>query len=178
MPFADPPPAPPVPEAMIVSSQDASVVVTGQDTPLVLVKGPRREQAMLRHAVFLTRQVSVMRPVGEATAAKDRYRWTFKGYLQRQVCFTSLTGLFACTAGETAPLAEAETGEAALEAGTAGFPLADAAQARVSAGLAARAQAVFEADRRMHFDAVLKAAGVVAAGPAARRTAGGAVKRR
>lgn len=159
-------PPPPAAEVVTVSTQDASAIVATLDTPLLLTKGPQREQALLRRAVFLTLQITVVRPPGEATAARDRYRWAFKGYLQRQVCFTSVTGLFSCTAGETIPLKEAESGEAPLEPGTSpAFPLADAAQARVTAGLAARAPSVFETDRRTHFDAVLKAAGVTAAPP-------------
>lgn len=161
-----PPPSPPPAAEVTVSTQDASVIVTALDLPLVLVRGGQREEALLRRAVFMTTEVTVVRPVGETTAAKDRYRWRFRGFLQRQTCFSSMTGLFACTAGETVPLREQEAGEAPVDPAAPGaFPLAEAAKARVTAELKVRATGIFETDKRTHFDVLMRSAGVAASPP-------------
>ena len=77
-----------------------------------------------------------------------------------------MTGMFACTAGETVPLREAESGEAPLDPAQPGaFPLADAARDRVTAALTGRATALFDTDRRTQFDVVMRSTGVVASPP-------------
>jgi hypothetical protein len=153
-----PPPSPPA--EIVVSRRDGSELIATSDTPMVLVKGQRREQALARRAVFITTSLTVVRPAeGDAPA---RYRWSYEGFVQRQMCFNSMTGLFSCTLAEAERVAEAERGEAPLAEADA-FPLADAARARLAAALKARATALFEADRRAKLDTLLRASGVTVA---------------
>lgn len=159
--------APPAPAAeIVVSRADGSELVATTDTPMVLVKGAQREAGLARRAVFITTALTVVRPAeGDGP---PRYRWSYEGFIQRQMCFTSMTGLFACTGAEAERVAEAERGEAPL-AEPAAYPLADAARARLTATLRARSTALFEADRRQHLDPVLRASGVTAASAAPRK---------
>lgn len=159
---------PPVAE-IVVSHEDGSRLVATRDTPLTLAKGARREEAVLRQAVFMTASLAVVKPTPEATPS---YRWSYKGFLQRQLCVTSVSGLFACSTAEIEPLPDVETGQAAMSAGD--HPLADAASQALEAALRARADTLFAADRAAKLDPLLKAAGVrVAPPPAAGRRAGG-----
>jgi hypothetical protein len=165
------PPPPAAADVLVVSRRDASEVVSVQDLPLVLTKGPQREQALVRRAIFVTAAVAVVRPQGAEGPAADRYRWTYQPFLQRQVCFTSMTGLFACSAAEVDPLADAERGEAPVDpANPESTPLAEAARARLSAALKLRAEALFDADRRANIDPRFRASGVTALKPGATPT--------
>lgn len=166
---ADTPPAlvQPAPEPVTLSRRETSEVVASSDLPLTLAKGAQRERTLVRRAVFVTSVLRVVRPAEGA----DRYLWTHQAYLHRQVCVTSLTGLFACTSPDVDLLPDAEKGEAMVETPDA-FPLSDAARLRLAEGLKARAPAMMDADRRARVEPLLRAAGVVvatAAGPAKRR---------
>lgn len=158
-----PPPAPP--QVVVVSRREGTEVVASSDTPLVLTKGAQREQALLRQAVFITTALSLTRPTGEGPAL-DSWRWTHQAFLQRQVCFSSITGLFACTEASVQPLPDAEKGEAQVSpAAPDAAPESDAARRRLTEALKPRAAALFAADRRQHIEPLLKAAGVIAARP-------------
>ena len=160
---AETPPPPPAPAEVVVSRRDGSELIATSDTPMVLVKGPRREAGLARRAVFITTSLTVVRPA-EGDGG-PRYRWSYEGFVQRQMCFTSMTGLFSCTLAEVERVAEAERGEAPLAEDDA-FPLADAARARLAAALRARSAALFEADRRANLDPLLRASGVTVANAA------------
>jgi hypothetical protein len=160
------PPPPPAAEVVVVSRRDNSEVVASQDLPLVLAKGARREEALVRRAVFVTASLTVTRAATDG-AAPDRYRWTYRSFLQRQVCFTSMTGLFSCTEPEVEKLPDVAEGDAPISPDPQSFPLADAARATLVSGLKARAPAVFAADRRATIDPVFKASGVTAQAPGA-----------
>jgi hypothetical protein len=162
---------PAAPEVLVVSRDDRSEIVAILDTPLVLVKAGRREAMLLRRAVFITSSVTVVRPRSATGSEADRYRWAYQGFLQRQFCVTSITGLFSCTVPQVESLPDAQKGEAALAAPTSGeaFPAAAAAQGRITESLRARATALFDADRRANVDPVFKAAGVAVATAAPRR---------
>ena len=159
MSAADVPAAPPVAEVVIVSRRDGSEVVASQDVPLVLVKATRREEALVRRALFITTSITVTRPAGDGAAA-DRYRWTYRAFLQRQVCFTSMTGLFSCTEPVAQALPEAAEGDAPLDPDPARFPLADEARSKLVEGLKARATSLLAADRRANVDPIFSASGV------------------
>ncbi|WP_430418981.1 hypothetical protein [Phenylobacterium sp.] len=157
---AEPPPAA---EAVVVSRRESSEVVVSRDTPLVLTKAGQREQAFVRQAIFVTTSLSLTRPGGEAPAL-DSWRWAHQAFLQRQVCFSSMTGLFACAEASVQPLTDAETGEAPVSpVDPEAAPESEAARKRLADGLKPRATALFDADRRQHVEPMLKAAGVVAA---------------
>lgn len=164
---ADVPPAaiapagvPPVPpERLTIARRDATEVVAANDMPLVLAKAGQREQALVRRAIFVTSTLTVTRAAGATDGADDRYGWTHQGYMQRQVCFTSITGLFACAGAEVEALPEVERGEASVRQAD-DFPLAEAARRRLAEGLRARVGSLFDADRRTKVEPALRAAGV------------------
>lgn len=156
---ADPAP-PPSAEAVVISRRDGTEVVAALDTPLVLTKAGQREQAIVRQAIFVTTSLSLTRPAkGDAL---DAWRWTHQAFLQRQVCFSSITGQFACAEASVQPLPNAEKGEAPVSpVDPQAAPESEAARKRLADGLKPRAAALFEADRKQHVDPMLKAAGVV-----------------
>lgn len=159
-------PPPPAAEVIVVSRSEATRIVASSDLPFVLTKGPQREQAMVRQAIFITSSLAVTRPAAEGVATES-YRWTHQAFLQRQVCFSSISGLFACTEPIVQALPDAEKGEAPVplaQPDTA--PQSEAARQRLSDTLKPRASALFESDRRRHVEPVFKAAGVVATRPA------------
>jgi hypothetical protein len=159
--FADPPTVPPAPAEVVVSRREATVVAAAQDRPMVLVKAGRREDALMRLAVFATTAVTVARPRDEADAARDVYRWTHRAFLQRQLCVTSITGQFACGTAQSEPLEDGETGSAPADpAAPEVFAAAEAASSRLVARLRSRADALFASDRRLRLEPMLKAAGV------------------
>jgi hypothetical protein len=151
-----------VADFVVVARDIRNEVVTSADQPLPLVKAGRGEEALLRQAVFVTATTTITRPT---TPGPDTYRWTYESFLQRQVCFTSMTGLFACTAAEVAPLPDRVSGEVLAPPPPAeGQPLvvqaAEAAHLKLFEGLRVKAAALFEDDRRARVDPVFRAAGV------------------
>jgi hypothetical protein len=179
-------------EVVIVSRDTRNEVLASRDTPLALVKGARSEDALLRQAIFVTTTLTVVRPVDGTGAV---LRWTYAPYLQRQLCFTSITGLFSCAGAEVEALTETAAGEAPFaaaasqpvpgeaapgqaETGQPGsgqpgsgqpgsghaapgpHPAAAAARLDLAADLRTRAGALFDADRRLEVDPMLRAAGV------------------
>lgn len=152
-----PPPAPP--PVVTVARREATEVIAANDLPLILTKAGQREQALVRRAIFVTSAVTVTRPVDATDAAADRYSWTHQAYVQRQVCFTSITGLFSCAGAEVEALPDVERGEARVERAD-DFPLAEGGRRRLAEGLSARAKALFEADRRTKVEPALRTAGV------------------
>jgi hypothetical protein len=193
---ADPPPVVatvPVdkPADVVVVSRDAhSEILASRDTPLPLIKGRRTEDAVLRQVIFLTSTLTVVRPA--AGAGEQTLRWTYEPYLQRQLCFTSITGQFSCALAEVEELPEKATGEALLapasaqaasaqaapdQAAPAPNPAAEGVRTDIAATLRTRSDALFDDDRRLKLDPILKAAGVsirrisVSAGPDSRRSA-------
>lgn len=171
---ADPPPviasvpASKPADVVVVSRDTGSDVLASRDTPLPLIRGRRTEDALLRQTLFLTRALTVVRPA--AGTGEEVLRWTYEPYLQRQLCFTSMTGVFACAAAEVEELTGTAAGETPLPAApeqvtpsqaAEGPPTqAQAVRAAVAEGLHARADALFDDDRRLKLDPMLKAAGV------------------
>jgi hypothetical protein len=153
---ADTPPASPPPAEVVVARSNHTTVAASLDLPLSLVKGGRREDMVVRRVLFVNAALTQVRP---AAGTPDRYRWTLAGFLERQYCVRSLTGVFACTTPEAAPLADKAEGEAPLAA-PGDFSLAVAAEGLLSSTLAARSDEIFAADRQATVDPLLKAAGV------------------
>lgn len=155
----------PAQEAVVVRRSESTQIVASSDQPLVLTKGTQREQALVRQAIFITSSLSVTRPVVEGPVMES-YRWTHQAFLQRQVCFSSMSGLFACTEPVVQTLPDAERGDAPVPlTDPDAAPLSEAARKRLAGDLKPRASALFEADRRRHVEPVFKAAGVVSARP-------------
>ena len=149
--------------AVVVSRDTRSDILASKDTPLALIKARRTEDAVLRQTIFLTSSLTVVRPgagTGEAVL-----RWTYEPYLQRQLCFTSITGVFSCAATEVEALTEKAAGEAPLavtpdQAAPGANLAAEGVRIAVATALRARADALFEDDRRLTLSPMLKAAGV------------------
>jgi hypothetical protein len=172
---ADTPPAAPPAAEVVVARSNHTTVAASLDLPLSLVKGAKREEMVVRRVLFVNAAVTQVRPAGApASGGSDRYRWTLAGFLEREYCVRSLTGVFACTTPEAAPLPDKAEGEAPLAA-PGDFALAVAAEGLLSSTLAARSDEIFAADRQAAVDPFLKAAGVkLLAAPKAvpRRSAG------
>ena len=169
MPAAEPPaviaaaPVDKPAEVVVVSRDTRNDVLADKDTPLALIKAGRTEDALLRQAIFLTSTLSVVRPA--AGTGEKSLRWTYQPYLQRQLCFTSMTGQFSCAAAELEELTETASGEAPLAATpdravAVQNPAAEGARLAVAADLRTRADALFEDDRRLKISPMLKATGV------------------
>ena len=162
--WAGPPPVAGPPAEVIVSRREANVVAASQDTPMVLVKAGRREDAVMRRVVFAATGVTVARPAGEPTAGRDVYRWTHQAFVQRTLCVTSITGQFLCAAPQSEAVGDGEVGSAAVDpAKPEVFAEADAAAEPLLARLRTRAGALFETDRKTRLEPLLKAAGVAVA---------------
>ncbi|MFI4963730.1 MAG: hypothetical protein ACHP9T_00045 [Caulobacterales bacterium] len=149
-------------DVVVVSRDTRNEVLASRDTPLPLIRAHKTEDALLRQAIFLTSTLSVVRPA--AGAGEETLHWTYEPYLQRQLCFTSITGQFSCAAAEVEELTEKAAGEAPLAPPGQATPgpnlAAETARIAVVAALHTRAAALFEADRRLKLSPMLKAAGV------------------
>ena len=100
-----------------------------------------------------------------AGGGEEVVRWTYEPYLQRQLCFTSITGVFSCAAAELEELTEKAAGEAPLAATPDQSPpgpnlAAEDVRVTVVTALRARTDALFADDRRLKLSPMLKAAGV------------------
>jgi len=150
-------------DEVVVSRDARSEILVSADTPLPLIKGRKIEDALLRQVIFMASTLVVVRPA--TGPGEDVLRWTYQPYMQRQLCFTSITGLFSCAGVELEDLKEKAEGEAPTTAATGQAapspnPQAEAARMAVVTDLNARSAALFEADRRLKVAPMLKAAGV------------------
>jgi len=166
---ADPPaviiaaPADKPADEVVVYRDAHSDILISTDTPLPLIKGRKTEDAVLRQVIFMTSTLVEVRPA--AGAGEDVLRWTYKPYMQRQLCFTSITGLFSCAGAEVEELTENASGEAPItaavgQAAPGPNPAAEAARVVFVTDLNARSAALFATDRRLKLTPMLKAAGV------------------
>lgn len=90
--------------------------------PLTLAKSGKTENMVVRYQIFLR---TIAKP-GAVPATPDGVTvsaipcaWTVESYLQRDLCFYSITGMLGCEEGATKPLQAIENGQADLPAGTA-----------------------------------------------------------
>jgi hypothetical protein len=169
---AAPPPAPPPADVLVVAHSDHTTVAANLDLPLNLVKAGRREEMVVRRVLFVNVSVTQVRPATSgANSDNDRYRWTLAGFLEREYCIRSLTGVFACTTAETTPLPDKAQGEAPLTA-PGDFRLAVLAEGNLSSTLAGRSDEIFAADRQAVVDPFIKAAGATVAKAVPHRSGG------
>lgn len=167
-----PPPAPPTaapaaPDEVVLSRTDHSQTLITADLPLVLTKAGRVERALVRRAVFISSSVSLTRPAAKPVDGPQSCEWTHQSFLQRQVCISSMTGLFACTEADVQTLPDAADGEMRIsdedaKAGRCNDDFAPSASARAHLAdtLKARAQAMFDDDQHTKVDPIFKAAAV------------------
>lgn len=163
---AAPPPAspPPINQPSTVKGASATMTLATSDMRLVLTKSRRAESAMVRHQVFLRYDVDrkVQDGVDQPTV---QCGWRLRAYLQRSICFSSMTGLFSCTDAVSEELSTGETGAADQGQDSAGacdlnFGPARAARDRVIAAARADAQARFDEDYALNVKPQLLASGV------------------
>jgi hypothetical protein len=118
-PPAAPAPAPPAPQP---PQLQRLAPVAQKAKPMTLAKGGRTENAVVRYQIFL-RTIAKPGAVPEApegvTVSAIPCVWTVESYLQRDLCFYSITGLLGCEEGATKPLQAIENGQVDLPAGTA-----------------------------------------------------------
>ena len=165
---AGPPPASPPPAAFqpsTVKGASATMTVAASDLRPVLTKARRAESAMIRHQVFLRYDVDRKVPDGVDQRAVQ-CGWRLRTYLQRSICFSSMTGLLSCTDPVTEELPTAETGTAdqgpdpAASTCDLAFGPAREARDRVIAALKVDAQARFDEDYALNVRPQLLASGV------------------
>lgn len=108
---APPQPTPPPLQRLAPVSQKAK--------PLTLAKAGRTESAVVRYQIFLR---TIVKPgavpaVPEGvTVSAIPCAWTVESYLQRDLCFYSITGLLGCEEGATTPLRAIDNGQTDLPA--------------------------------------------------------------
>ena len=165
---AGPPPASPphvAPAPSTVKGASATMTVAASDLRLVLTKARRAESAMVRHQVFLRYDVDRKVPDG-VDQRTVQCGWRLRAYLQRSICFSSMTGLLSCTDPVSEELPAGETGAAdqgqdpAANTCDLNFGPAHEARDRVIAAVKADAQARFDEDYALNVKPQLLASGV------------------
>ncbi len=112
-------PAPVAPQPPLLQKLNP---VAQKAKPLTLAKAGRTESAVVRYQIFLR---TIVKPGAAAavpagiTVSAIPCAWTVESYLQRDLCFYSITGLLGCEEGATVPLQAIENGQADLPADTA-----------------------------------------------------------
>lgn len=124
---AAPPPAqPPAATAPVAQQPQPQLVrlapISQKSKSLLLTKGGRTENAVVRQQIFLrtTAKPGAVPALPEGvTVSAIPCAWTVDAYLQRDICFFSITNILGCTDPVTKPLMATEMGQADLPVGTA-----------------------------------------------------------
>lgn len=177
-------PRPPAEDFTVISRIDNTQTVEAADLRLVLTKAKREEHAVVRRLLFISATLRLTEPVApaapeppassappaaepaEGPPPKQTCRWTYRAFLQRQICFTSMTGLSSCTQPEIISLPDVAEGDAPISDAPQQqvcndiFRPAVNARIRLSSSLLARSKDLFAADQDTKVDAQFKAAGV------------------
>jgi hypothetical protein len=147
-----------------IKGASATQTLASNDLRLVLTKSRRSESALVRYQIFL--KYDVDRKISDGADPTVQCGWRLRAYLQRSICFWSMSGLFSCTDAESRELAEAETGAADLgpapstTACDLRFAPANQARDRLVETLQASAQARFDDDYALNVKPQLSASGV------------------
>jgi hypothetical protein len=172
-------------DLVVVSRIDNTQTVEAADLPLVLTKAGREEHAVVRRLIFIIATLRLTEaaapvlevPVSDARATdaqvadappEQTCRWSYKSFLQRQICFTSMTGLSSCTQPEVTGLPDEANGDAPLSQGPQTgvcndiFRPAVNARIKLSSSLLSRSKELFAADQRSKVAPLFKASGVTA----------------
>lgn len=166
-------PAPPAPppaadDFTVISRSDTTQLVESNDLKLALTKAKREEHALVRRLIFISSTLRLTEPTAQTgdSPPTQTCRWAYRSFLQRQVCFTSMTGLLSCTEQEVTPLPDETHGDAPLPANSPPGACSDVfrpavnARVRLTTQLLARAKALYAADQQAKVDPLFKAAGV------------------
>jgi hypothetical protein len=146
--------------------------------PITLTKGGRVETAVVSHQIFLKTSVrsgATAMVEGQAITATP-CAWTIEAYLQREICFYSMTGQTSCTDPVSIALAAADAGQSELSADQACDVAAkpvDQAERRVIATIDPISARLLDDDYRIKVRPMLTAAGVtLSEKPAPNRVSG------
>lgn len=122
---------------------------------LLLTKGGKTENAVVRYQIFtrtIAKPGAVPATPAGVTVSAIPCAWVVESYLQRDLCFYSITGTLGCEEGATKPLQAIENGQADLPVGTAcevfAKPVTDA-EDRVIASLDRLKDQMFEDDYKL-----------------------------
>ena len=134
---------------------------------LLLTKAGRTEAVVVHQQIFLRTVAkpgaTVATPEGVSVSAIP-CAWTVEAYLQRDICFYSITGLLGCTEAMTKPLMASERGHADLPAGAvcevSAKPV-EAAEGRAIAALDRTKDQLFDEDYRLAVKPQLVGAGAI-----------------
>ncbi len=181
-------PRPPAEDFTVVSRIDNTQTVEAVDLPLALTKAKREEHALVRRLLFISATLRLTQPITpaepepapaassappeteapEGPPPQQTCRWTYRAFMQRQICFVSMTGLSSCTQPEIIALPDVAEGDAPISDAPQQnvcndiFRPAVNARIRLSSSLLARSKDLFAADQSGKVDPIFKAAGVVA----------------
>ena len=179
-------PAAPATDFTVVSRIDNTQTVEAVDLKLLLTKAKREEHAVVRRLLFISATLRLTEPVAadaepaassapapaassaepEGPPPKQTCRWTYRAFLQRQICFVSMTGLSSCTQPEIIALPDEASGDAPLSDAPQQNVCSDIfrpavnARIRLSTSLLSRSKELFAADQQAKVDPQFKAAGV------------------
>ena len=166
--------APPAPTAAddvtVISRSDTTQLVESNDLKLALAKARRDEHALVRRLIFISASLRLTQPAVQAGDGppEQTCRWAYRSFLQRQICFTSMTGLLSCTEQEITPLPDETHGDAPVPANSPPGACSDVfrpavnARVRLTTQLLSRAKALYAADQQARVDPLFRAAGVSA----------------
>lgn len=159
-------PAPAAPAAPQPPQLQKLAPIAQKAKRLTLAKGGRTEDVAVRYQIFLR---TIAKP-GAVPAAPEGVTvsaipcvWAVESYLQRDLCFYSITGLLGCEEGATVPLQAIENGQADLPADTTCEVFAKpvtAAEDRVIATLDRLKDQMFDEDYQLAVKPRLLKAGV------------------
>ena len=163
-----PPPPPPVAE--VVRTESAYLQAARRDMALTLVKGTGKaaatERALVRYRLYVRTDVEATQPpIGDGPViAQITCTWTVGAFLQREPCFESITGRLACGESYTLRMEDrlrgSETMVAEPTACGLSLPASAAAEGRLRAVLAEKADALFDDDLARRFTPELAKAGI------------------
>lgn len=143
--------------------------ISQRDRPLTLTKSGRTETALVRHQIFIrtTARPGLSALVEGQTVSIVPCAWTIEAYLQREICFYSMTGQTSCTDGVSKPLTLGETGQGDTPGGqqcdVQAMPV-ERAEARVIAAIETQTAKLVEDDYRIVVRPMLAASGVTITG--------------
>lgn len=105
-----PPEAPPPAQTRVVRQDGSAAIVAELNRPLLVQKPPAAENLIVRQRLIL--RYSLVERATLQPDSSERYecRWDIASYVQRDMCFTSLTGLTGCTASVSDKLAQEASG--------------------------------------------------------------------
>ncbi len=115
-----PPPAATAPAAPQPPQLQRLAPVAQKARSLTLTKGGRTEAVVVRYQIFLrtiAKPGAVPSTPEGVTVSAIPCVWTIESYLQRDLCFYSISGFLGCEEGATKPLQAIENGQADLPAG-------------------------------------------------------------